>query len=97
MTKKNNEIVVLLISLATTAVIGMGLLLLAMSNFKLNSIFVTDPKHNSIEADFWKKVALALTLKGHTGEVNSVTISPDAQTLVSGSDDKTIKIWNVFP
>ena len=32
---------------------------------------------------------------GHSDAVNSVAISPDAQTLVSGSNDKTIKVWNL--
>jgi len=40
-----------------------------------------------------EKLALIRTLTGHTGKVNSVAISPDGQTLVSGSDDKTIKVW----
>ena len=34
------------------------------------------------------------TFKGHSNSVDSVAISPDAQTLVSGSSDKTIKVWN---
>ncbi|CAD5982649.1 putative WD repeat-containing protein alr2800 [Planktothrix tepida] len=33
------------------------------------------------------------TLTGHTGIVYSVAISPDNQTIVSGSQDGTIKIW----
>jgi WD40 repeat protein len=35
------------------------------------------------------------TLLGHEGEILSVAISPDGQTLVSGSTDDTIKIWNL--
>ncbi|NWF61537.1 MAG: protein kinase [Fischerella sp.] len=35
------------------------------------------------------------TLKGHASDVNSVTFSPDGQKLATGSDDKTIKVWNV--
>jgi WD40 repeat protein len=38
---------------------------------------------------------LLRTLTGHSGEVKSVAISPDGQTLVSGSADKTIKIWRL--
>lgn len=36
-----------------------------------------------------------LTLTGHVYEVYSVAISPDGQTLASGSVDKTIKLWNL--
>ncbi|MGI2908385.1 protein kinase domain-containing protein [Tolypothrix sp. VBCCA 56010] len=35
------------------------------------------------------------TLKGHSSDVNSVTFSPDGQMLVTGSDDLTIKLWNL--
>nr|NCR81091.1 WD40 repeat domain-containing protein [Microcystis aeruginosa K13-10] len=35
------------------------------------------------------------TLKGHDDLVTSVNFSPDGKTLVSGSWDKTIKLWNV--
>ena len=35
------------------------------------------------------------TLSGHSGEVNSLALSRDRITLASGSDDKTIKIWNL--
>ncbi|MFM6471889.1 MAG: trypsin-like peptidase domain-containing protein, partial [Dolichospermum sp.] len=37
---------------------------------------------------------LAQTLADHSDDVNSVAWSPDGSTLASGSDDKTIKIWD---
>ena len=42
-----------------------------------------------------EKLALLRTLTGHTAVVSSVAISADGQTLVSGSFDKTIKVWNL--
>jgi len=38
-------------------------------------------------------VSLLRTLKGHRGVVVSAAFSSDGQTLASGSEDKTIKIW----
>jgi WD40 repeat protein len=34
---------------------------------------------------------LKVTLEGHTGDVLSVAISPDGKSLVSGSEDKTVR------
>lgn len=33
--------------------------------------------------------------EGHTGEVNSVSLSADGQYALSGSDDETLKLWEV--
>ena len=33
------------------------------------------------------------TLKGHTGGVYSVCVTADRETVVSGSDDKTVRLW----
>ena len=35
------------------------------------------------------------TFKGHTSWVGSIAISPDNQKIASGSDDNTIKLWNL--
>ncbi|MFC1783498.1 WD40 repeat domain-containing protein [Planctomycetota bacterium] len=35
-----------------------------------------------------------MTLIGHEGSVNSLAFSPDGQRIISGSSDKTIKIWD---
>ena len=32
-------------------------------------------------------------LKGHSGEVTSVSVTPDGRTIVSGSHDRSVKVW----
>ena len=31
----------------------------------------------------------------HSGDINSVAFSPDGTKIVSGSDDQTIKVWDM--
>lgn len=35
------------------------------------------------------------TLAGHSGTINALALSPDGKTLVSGSRDRTIKVWHL--
>ncbi len=35
------------------------------------------------------------TLKGHLAAVNAIAISPDGTTLISGSDDRQVNLWNL--
>ena len=38
---------------------------------------------------------LVTTLQGHKGGVNCLDINSDSSVLVTGSDDNTVRIWNV--
>lgn len=55
----------------------------------------------SIQGQLWaetstqEKQLLFSTLLGHSGAVRSIVITPDNQTLISGSEDNTIKIWEL--
>ncbi len=43
-----------------------------------------------------QKITLCNTIKAHSNIVYSVAISPDGQTIVSGSRDYTIKVWDIL-
>jgi len=35
------------------------------------------------------------TFAGHSSAVNSVALSPDGTRLLSGSNDRTLRVWDV--
>ena len=37
------------------------------------------------------------SLTGHAGWVNAIAFSPDGETLISGGDDETLRLWEVTP
>jgi ribosome biogenesis protein ERB1 len=38
---------------------------------------------------------LALTFLGHSDRVRCISVSPDGQWMVSGSDDGSVRVWEV--
>ncbi|MBE9007629.1 serine/threonine protein kinase [Fortiea sp. LEGE XX443] len=81
--KFNNNLRKLLLVNVVILLLGFGGIWYFQSFLKLNTTEISE------NADQPK------TLKGHASDVNSVAFVPNGQTLASGSDDKTIKLWNL--
>ncbi|MEO1428236.1 MAG: WD40 repeat domain-containing protein [Cyanobacteria bacterium J06633_8] len=62
---------------------------------QLNLTFAqSSPSQNSTQANLSQTKAV-LTLQGHIWTIETLDFSPDGQTLVSGSYDHTVKVWNL--
>jgi len=61
--------------------------LVTTHGFSLNQIIVWD-------LPSMEKIA---TLTGHSYRVLFLSMSPCAQTIVTGAGDETLRFWNIFP
>ena len=61
---------------------------------KVNKQLLADANKLMTDARIKGMKAIA-SLAGHTDTVRSVAFSPDGQHIVSGSDDKLVKVWSV--
>lgn len=54
--------------------------------------------HDSFDIHLWSVQTGALLdqLSGHEGPISTLAFTPDGRTLISGSWDHTIRLWNVF-
>ena len=54
--------------------------------------------HDSFDIHVWNVQTGALLdqLTGHEGPIASLTFTPDGRSLISGSWDRTIRIWSIF-
>lgn len=59
------------------------------------SILAAASADNTIRGWFTKTGKPAFTLRGHHGAVTTVACSPDGESLLSGSRDRTVKLWNI--
>ncbi|HWM93751.1 MAG TPA: WD40 repeat domain-containing protein [Thermoanaerobaculia bacterium] len=51
-----------------------------------------DYKRDDMQFDV--RLELTVLLAGHSGPINSVAWSPDGQCVATGSDDRTVKVWD---
>jgi WD40 repeat protein len=65
------------------------------NNVKLWRIIKIDPSSSNLSADSQLRIECVSTLEGHGRYVDSVAFHPTAPIVVSGSSDKTMKLWRL--
>lgn len=63
--------------------------------WSLDGSSLINPKYSSSQFDRFSQDNTCSTLVGHSGTVYSTSFSPDNMYLVSGSEDKTVKLWSM--
>ncbi|NEO54729.1 MAG: hypothetical protein F6K54_17580 [Okeania sp. SIO3B5] len=61
----------------------------------LNSYIISGSSNGMISVRDINNGEIIATWKAHAESINSVAVSPNEELVVSGSDDKTIKIWKL--
>ena len=75
-----------------------GIVLLALASawyLQMRRVVNTESNQNQPISISKNKSDFPITLKGHSSDVNTVVFAADGQKLFTGSDDKTIKAWNL--
>lgn len=62
---------------------------------KIRSLAPQDKEVEAAVSECYQPYALKQTFTGHTDRIYTLAFSPDGLTLASGSDDKSIKFWDV--
>lgn len=82
-------------ALVISLVAGISSVALALTLGSYYFIRPPAPDSFALKRTSLENVFLAKTLAGHSDSVWSIALNSDHQTLVSGSSDKTIKVWNL--
>jgi len=73
--------------------IGSGAL--GVAALGISAVWLRAPEQTESSPSPTASGPLIRTLEGHIGPVNSVAIAPDGRTALSGSRDKTLRLWDL--
>jgi WD40 repeat protein len=68
---------------------------LGLAAFGFSALWLRAPEESESSVSPRTSGPLIRTLEGHVGPVNSVAVAPDGRTALSGSRDKTLRLWDL--